>query len=123
MTLTNHAVTKSIRLAPEESRFLQKVCQVEHLSEATFMRKLVLEGLAERRLQQACQAYARKELNLSAAAQYAQVSVYQMMTELERRNIPVNASMDKFLDGLEHFANAFGGSPAMRQVIAEARQP
>jgi hypothetical protein len=86
------------------------------------MRKLILDGLALYQLEKACQAYARKELNLSAAARYAGVSIYEMMSELEKRSIPVNASVEKFLDGIQNFAEAFGSSPALQQALAEAQQ-
>jgi predicted HTH domain antitoxin len=38
---------------------------------------------------------------LSAAAQYADIRVYHMMTELANRNIEQPAAAEKFVDGLK----------------------
>ncbi len=66
-------------------------------------------GFAE----EAIRAYANGEVDLSAAARHAGISVYQMMTELQRRDITPRAAREKFLDGLETLAETFGGSEAL----------
>ena len=71
------------------------------------------------RLEQAVAAYTRGEADLSAAARYADVSVYQMMTELKRRDIAPPAETEKFVDGLKILVETFGGSEALRQTIAD----
>lgn len=88
-------VTKSVRLEPEESEHLQRVSKTTGMSEASLMKRFILEGIARHRLQEAIDAYARGEIDLSAAARHAEISVYQMMTECERRQIAPPAAQDK----------------------------
>ena len=86
------------------------------------MKKFVLEGIARYRLEEAIRAYSQGEVDLSAAAYHAGISVYQMLNELQRRGITPSAATEKFLDGLETLAETFGGSEALLQTIAEMRK-
>ena len=115
-------VTKSIRFAPEESEVLKRISNTQHLSETALMKKFVLEGIARYRLEEALRAYSQGEVDLSAAAYHAGISVYQMLNELQRRGITPGAATEKFLDGLETLAETFGGSEALIQTIAEMRR-
>ena len=112
-------VTKSVRLEPEESERLRRVSETTGLSEASLMKRFVLDGLARHRLEEAIGAYTRGEIDLSAAARHAEISVYQMMTECERRQIAPAAARDKLLDGLRTLADAFGASGALRSTLVE----
>ena len=115
-------VTKSIRFAPEESEVLKRISNTQHLSETALMKKFVLEGIARYRLEEALRAYSQGEVDLSAAAYHAGISVYQMLNELQRRGITPGAAAEKFLDGLDTLAETFGGSEALLQTIAEMRK-
>ena len=72
---------------------------------------------SQNRLDEAIAAYERGEADLPAAAQHAGISIYQMMTELQKRDITPSAATEKFLDGLKTLVETFGGSPALRQTI------
>jgi len=122
MSVKHRVTTKSIRLTPDESKGLKRISKAEGLSEAALMKQFVLEGMARYRLEQAIAAYARGEADLSAAAHHAGISVYQMMTELQQRDITPHTATEKFLDGLETLAETFGGSEELFQSIAEMRQ-
>jgi len=115
-------MTKSIRLVPEEGELLKRISQRQGMSEGAMMRKLILDGLARYRLEEAVQAYRRGELDLGAAARHAGISIYYMMTELQQRDITMPAAQEKFLDGLGTLAQAFDGSESLAHAIAEARQ-
>jgi len=122
MSRSSTVITKSVRLAPEEGENLKRISKTEGVSEAALMRRLILEGLARLRLEEAIQAYANGEVDLSAAARHAGVSVYKMLTELQRRDVAPPVAREKFLDGLETLAETFGGSEALFQTIAQMRQ-
>jgi len=122
MSTRQAVVTKSIRLAPEESQMLKRISAAEGISEAALMRQFVLKEMAHYRLEQAIAAYRRGEADLSSAARYAGVSVYQMMTELQRRDIAADSASEKFLDDLQALAETFGGSEPLFQAIAEMRR-
>jgi predicted HTH domain antitoxin len=112
-------VTKSIRLDPVENELLARLSEAEGISEAALMKRFVIDGMARHRLEKAVTAYRHGEADLNAAAQYAGVSIYRMMTELEVRNITPPASAQKFREGLQTLIDTFGGSDELRQVIAE----
>jgi hypothetical protein len=111
-------VTKSVRLSAEETALLEGISRREHLPEGTLMRKLILEGLARYRLEQAIHDYGAGELNLGEAARRAGVSVRGMIAELERRGIGLGdeAHVQASLGTL---AELFGASPELHQIIAE----
>lgn len=115
--MTTHAVTKTIRLSPEEARALEQIGREEHLSETVLLKKLVSESLSRRRLNWACAAYARGEIDMRGAARYAGLSVYEMLNELKRRDIEI-VSPEQFLDGLADLADLFD-LPELREVASE----
>jgi predicted HTH domain antitoxin len=115
--MTTHAVTKTIRLSPEEARALEQIGREEHLSETVLLKKLVSESLSRRRLNWVCEAYARGEIDMRGAARYAGLSVYEMLDELKRRDIEI-VSPEQFLDGLADLADLFD-LPELREVASE----
>ena len=71
------------------------------------------------KFEQAIQSFARGEVDMSAAARYADVSIYHLMVELEKRDITPPAATEKFVDGLKTLVETFGGSQALAETIAE----
>lgn len=114
-------ITKSVRLEPVENDSLRRASETTGLSEAALMKRYILEGLARHRLEEAIQAYTNNEIDLSAAANHAGVSVYQMMAECERRDVTPAPAREKFIDGLQTLTNTFGGSDALRNALQELR--
>jgi hypothetical protein len=110
-------ITKSVRLNPAEDEVLKRLSQQEGVSEAALLKRFVRQGMAAQRLEQAIVAYQRGEADLSAAAQFAGVSVYHMMTELRQRDIAPPAEAEKFVDGLKTLVETFGGSDALQRTI------
>jgi predicted DNA-binding protein len=110
-------ITKSIRLHPEEDEILKRLSQQEGGSEAALLRRFVREGMDAYRLEQAVTAYQRGEADLSAAAQFAGVSVYHMMNELKRRDVAPPAEAERFVVGLKTLVETFGGSDALQRTI------
>lgn len=114
------SVTKSVRFSPEESTLLAQVSEREHLPEGALLRKLVLDGLARFRLEQAIADYEAGELNVGEAAQRAGVGVHRLLAELDRRGIDTIAP-EHFRASLEHLTELFGGSPELRDTLSELR--
>lgn len=110
--------TKSIRLNVHEKDMLKQISHAENVSEAAILKRFVIRGMSRFQLEQAITAYERGEADLSAAARYARVSVYYMMTELQKRKITPPAAAEKFMAGLQTLVDTFGGSDALQQTIA-----
>lgn len=56
---------------------------------------------------------------MQSAARYADVSIYHLMVELEKRDITPPTAAEKFVDGLKTLVETFGGSQALHETIAE----
>jgi len=117
--MNTQVVTRTIHLSHQEDMTLRQMSREEHVPETALLKKLVLESLTRRRLEWACRAYARGELDLSRAARYADVDIYEMMDELRRRGIQM-ISTEQFLDGLENLADLFE-LPELREAATELR--
>lgn len=102
------SVTKSIRLSEEEAQWIKDLARKEHLSEASIMRRMILKGIEEYRLEKAIRAYADQEISLSEAARFAGLSAREMMAGLEKRGIPLYRSEEAFRSGLSYLAETFG---------------
>jgi len=112
-------ITKSIRVNEEESKQLKQMSQEEGVSEAMLLKRFVHAGMATYRLERAIAAYERGEADIGAAARYAGISIYHLMTELQERNVATPAETEKFVDGLKTLIETFGGSEALRLTLQE----
>lgn len=117
-------MTFPIMLTSDEAKILKHVSEADHIPEDVLIKKFVLDGLAEYRIDFACRAYARGRLNLSGAARVAGIGVEEMMNHLDRRGIEWRPTREQFLDGLEALAESFDNE-TLRRVVQEerARQP
>ncbi len=118
----SNPITKSIRLNPDENNFLKQISREKGLSEAAVLKEFVRQGMAKYKLERAIVAYERGETDLSAAAKYAGVSIYHMMSELQKRDISPPAATEKFILGLKTLLETFGGSDALQRTIAELEE-
>ena len=110
----------SIQLTPEEQKRVKQASRSTYLEENVLIKKWVLEGLARTRLDHACEAYRQGEMDISTASEYAEISSYEMMRELQKRGIEI-VQFDQVLDGLESLINTFGASPEIRETLASYR--
>jgi len=113
------AITKSIRLAPDEAKELGQLSEKTALSEAALMKKWIVEGIRAEKLEQALQAYMRRKVDLRAGAAMAGVSYNRFMREIEERNIVILEETG-FLERLEFLADAFHDKK-LRKAIQEVR--
>lgn len=79
----------------------------------TLVGRFVLEDTVRSHLGEAIFAYARREVDLSTAAHYGGISVYQMLSELQQQGVTPSTATEKFLGGLETLAETLGGSEAL----------
>ena len=100
--------TKTVRLDDDEAKLIEALCKAEHISEARLMKRFIAEGLKNYRLKKAIELYLDKEVDLTSAARVAGVPVRKMMTELEKRNVPLYTSPQMFKEGLKTLGEAFG---------------
>ncbi len=114
--------THMVVLSPIENEILQQVSYIEHLDKEALLKKFVRDGLGRYRLEYAIRAYQRGEVTLNQAAHHADVSVEDMLNEMESQGVYIHASFTQFLDGLENLQVTFGGSSELHQLIQKLRQ-
>ncbi len=116
-----NTITKSIRLTPAESAEIASLSERSATSEATLMKRWVLEGLQAYKLSLAVQAYMERRADLRSAAQMAGISYNRFLHEIESRNIVV-LEEEGFADQLAFLAERFESAPlqrALREVAAD----
>lgn len=110
---------KSVRLTQEEVTLLRQISEAELISETALMRKFMLEGLRRYRLDQAIKRYQEGTLDLSSAAQTADLSIRDLMWELHRRGVDIYGPESRLLEGVGTLAEAFGASDALRRKVRQ----
>lgn len=102
------AITKSVRLTPEEAAELDRVCREEPVTEAALLKKWVLDGLRQWKLDRAVNAYARREVSLREGAAMAEVPLNAFMAEVERRSVVImDVDEVTFHENLERLGRQF----------------
>lgn len=117
MTIT---VTKSIRLSSEESQEISQMSEKFATSEASLMKKWVLNGIRTEKLEEAIQAYSQRKTDLRGGALMAGVSYNQFLHEIQARNIIVLEN-DHFLDELAFLAQAFNNK-VLQKAVQQVRE-
>lgn len=77
----------NLRLDRDIARQLEEIAREESLRKTDVVRRYVLEGIAQRRLEQAIRGYQLGQVTLERAAQIAGVSLYTLMDTLRSRGI------------------------------------
>ena len=110
-------VPKSVRLTTEEAALLGQISETELISEAALMRQFVLEGLRRYRLDQAITRYQEGALDLSSAAQVADLALREFMGALHRRGVDIYGPEPRLAAGIEALAEVFGASEALHRSV------
>lgn len=89
--------TKQVNLQLEADLIatLERAAQEESLDRGTMIRKLLIRGLTQRRLDRAMEQYQLGEISIGRAAEEAGVSHYDIMEEAERRGIAYPLDLDE----------------------------
>ncbi|MBI4631448.1 MAG: UPF0175 family protein [Chloroflexi bacterium] len=112
--------TYSIQLTADEAKVLQHISETDHVPLDVLVRKFLLDGLDDYRIEFACRGYAKGRLNLSGAARIANINIEEMMNHLDRRGIEWRPTFEQHLDGLANLAELFNND-ILRQVVKEER--
>jgi len=83
-------VQLNIRITPEMAKEIEYISGREALRKSDIARKWLIDGLRQWKLEQAISHYQKQELTLERAAEDAGLSLYEMMDELQRRNISLD---------------------------------
>jgi len=88
----------STRLDKKHSQEIDLMAKDNNLDRSSFIKHLLLKGLHEYKIQSALSRYNKNEITLSKAAEITGVSLYDIISLIEKHKIELNFS----IDDLEH---------------------
>jgi predicted HTH domain antitoxin len=80
----------NLRLDTDLARELEQIAREESLRKTDIVRKYVIEGVKNRRLEQAIRRFQLGQITLERAAQSAGLTIYEMMDVLRDRGITLD---------------------------------
>ena len=83
-------VQLNLRIDAELARQLESIAKQECLRKTDVARQYLMIGVRDWRLQNAIGRYCKGQISLERAAMDAGLSLYEMMDELRRQNIPLD---------------------------------
>lgn len=94
-------VTLSTRLTEEESKRLDALAAELGLDRGTMLKQLIRKGYRDVRIETALNAYRRKSITLSRAAEMAELSIRDLLLRLPAESIDLNYGIDDLQQDLE----------------------
>lgn len=94
-------VTVSVRLPEDDADRLQRAASGMGLDRSTFLRRALERGAQALMLERACDAYRRREVSLSRAAEMAGLSQRDIMLKLHDQGVELNYGQDDLAKDLQ----------------------
>ncbi len=91
-------MTKQMNLRLEEDliKEFEELAKEENLDRSALVRKILLEGLHQERLNFALQKYMLKEISIERAAEIAKISIHDIILKMSQLGISSNLTLDDF---------------------------
>lgn len=86
----------NLRLDEELIKEFEELAEQENLDRSALVRKILIEGLHQERLNFALQKYLRKEISIERAAEIARVSMHDIILKMSQLGIPSNLTIEDF---------------------------
>ena len=91
-------MTKQMNLRLDEDliKEFEELAKYENLDRSALIKKILIEGLHQERLNFALQKYLRKEISIERAAEIARVSMHDIILKMSQLGIPSNLTIEDF---------------------------
>jgi metal-responsive CopG/Arc/MetJ family transcriptional regulator len=91
-------MTKQMNLRLDEDliKEFEELAKEENLDRSALVRKILLEGLQQERLNFALQKYMLKEISIERAAEIAKISIHEIILKMSQLGITSNLTLDDF---------------------------
>ncbi len=91
-------ITKQMNLRLEEKliKEFEELAKHENLDRSSLVKKILIEGLQQERLNFVIQKYLLKEISLERAAEIAKISIHELILKVSQLGIPSNLTLDDF---------------------------
>ena len=91
-------MTKQMNLRLDEDliKEFEELAEQENLDRSALVRKILVEGLQQERLNFALQKYMLKEISIERAAEIAKISIHEIILKMSQLGITSNLTLDDF---------------------------
>ena len=91
-------MTKQMNLRLDEDliKEFEELAEEENLDRSSLVRKILIEGLQQERLNIAIQKYTLKEISIERATEIAKLSMHEFIQKLTQLGIPSNLTVEDF---------------------------
>ncbi len=91
-------MTKQMNLRLDEDliKEFEDLAKYENLDRSSLVKKILIRGLQQERLNLAVQKYVLKEISIEKAAEIAKLSLHEFISKLSQLGIPSNLSLEDF---------------------------
>jgi len=86
----------NLRLDEDLIKEFEELAEQENLDRSALVRKILIEGLQQERLNFALQKYMLKEISIERAAEIAKISIHEIILKLSQLGITSNLTLDDF---------------------------
>ncbi len=91
-------MTKQMNLRLEEDliKEFEELAKEENLDRSALVKKILVEGLQQERLNFALQKYMLKEISIERASEIAKISIHEIILKMSQLGINSNLTLDDF---------------------------
>jgi len=86
----------NLRLNEDLIKEFEELAKEENLDRSALVRKILVEGLQQERLNFALQKYMLKEISIERAAEIAKISIHEIILKMSQLGITSNLTLDDF---------------------------
>ncbi len=89
-------MTKQMNLRLDEDliREFEELAEEENLDRSALVKKILVEGLQQERLNFAIQKYMTKDISIERAAEIAKLSIHELILNLSKLGVPSNLTIE-----------------------------
>jgi predicted HTH domain antitoxin len=91
----------STRIEDIQAKEINKLAKKDGLDKSSFLKKLILKGLNEYKLEHAIEDYNYKKISLSKAAETANLSIHELISLMPEKNMTLNYTSQELKEDLE----------------------
>ncbi len=86
----------NLRLDDDLIKEFEELAEQENLDRSALVKKILIEGLQNERLNFAIQKYMLKEISIERAAEIAKISLHEMILKMSQLGVPSNLTLEDF---------------------------
>jgi predicted HTH domain antitoxin len=106
---TTQSVQINLRVPGQVAAELDDLARQEHVSRIDLARKILLEGIIQRKRELALRLYREGKISKSRAAEIAGISLWEMMDLVEQADLPAPYTLQEAVEDVRHLVAQITG--------------